>query len=161
MVRTCWHAQWQSAAVGQPAAGGDAWGYHSKCWVCWGSTWICSTWFLLCSLAITNSDGSRACWGFHQDTVACTAALSGSSLRCLAGLLACAAVLSEEQQHWWGCMGRFRQMLGLLGWSPCCTKVDGTARQAAVFQPHQQLVYCHPAGCVLPSAQQHHQLALW
>ena len=88
-----------SSSGGGRAAGGDPWGHHSKCWVCWGSTWICSTWFLLCSLAITNSDGSRACWGFHQDTVACTAALSGSSLRCLAGLLACAALLSEEQQH--------------------------------------------------------------
>ena len=145
----------------QHDGGGDPWGYHSKCWVCWGSTWICSTWFLLCSLAITNSDGSRACWGFHQDTVACIAALSGSSLRCLAGLLACAAVVSEEQQQWWGCMGIFRQMLGLLGWSPCYTKIRRDSQASSSLPARSATCVLPSSRLCLPSAQQQHQLALW
>ena len=60
-----------------------------------------------------------------------------------------------------GVHGHISSNVGLVGAVPCYTEVDRTARQAAVFQPDQQLVYCHPAGCVLPSAQQHHQLALW
>ena len=60
-----------------------------------------------------------------------------------------------------GVHGQISANVGLVGAVPCYTEVDGTAKQAAVFQPDQQLVYCHPAGCVVASAQQHHQLALW